>query len=199
MIRLCAHEHPPNIKIGRSVCPHDCPSTCALEVEVLDAAHHWPGARRQGQQLHARRHLRKGRRAMPSASTIPERLLHPLKRKGPKGSGQFTRISWDEAHGRDGRGAAARPKRNMGRSRLALLLCRHHGARDARRHRPAAPCQGLFPHVWHVLRVAVVAGLSGGDRPGCGRRSARDAEVGPDRHLGRQSGQHAGQCDDPCA
>ena len=24
------------IRIGHSACPHDCPSTCALEVEVLD-------------------------------------------------------------------------------------------------------------------------------------------------------------------
>ena len=27
----------PNIKTGISACPHDCPSACALEVEVLEA------------------------------------------------------------------------------------------------------------------------------------------------------------------
>ena len=27
----------------------------------------------------------------------PERILHPLKRTGPKGSGQFARVGWDEA------------------------------------------------------------------------------------------------------
>ena len=27
---------PQPIRIGASACPHDCPSTCALEVEILD-------------------------------------------------------------------------------------------------------------------------------------------------------------------
>ena len=27
---------PQPVRIGHSACPHDCPSTCALEVEVLD-------------------------------------------------------------------------------------------------------------------------------------------------------------------
>jgi anaerobic selenocysteine-containing dehydrogenase len=26
---------PPKISIGHSACPHDCPSTCALDVEIL--------------------------------------------------------------------------------------------------------------------------------------------------------------------
>ena len=25
------------VRIGYSACPHDCPSTCALEVELIDA------------------------------------------------------------------------------------------------------------------------------------------------------------------
>jgi anaerobic selenocysteine-containing dehydrogenase len=33
----------------------------------------------------------------PERTYHPERLLHPLKRVGPKGSGQFERVSWDAA------------------------------------------------------------------------------------------------------
>ncbi len=79
-----------------SVCPHDCPSVCALEVELLDS-------NRIGKI--------NGSRAVPYTNGIvcgkvaryaerihhPDRLLYPLKRVGPKGSGQFQRISWDEA------------------------------------------------------------------------------------------------------
>ena len=86
----------PNIKTGISVCPHDCPSACALEVEVLDE-----------------RTIGRVRGAKDNSYTLgvicekvaryaerihhPDRLLHPLKRTGPKGSRQFARISWDEA------------------------------------------------------------------------------------------------------
>src|SRR5919204_2955254 len=79
-----------------STCPHDCPSTCALEVEVLDE-------RTVGRVRGAETNLYTAgvicAKVARYAERIhhPERLLHPLKRSGPKGSGQFARISWDEA------------------------------------------------------------------------------------------------------
>ncbi|HUR43462.1 MAG TPA: molybdopterin oxidoreductase family protein [Aestuariivirga sp.] len=86
----------PNIKTGISVCPHDCPSTCALEVEVLDehTIGRVRGARDNSYTLGVICE-KVGRYA--ERIHHPERLLHPLKRKGPKGSGEFQRISWDDA------------------------------------------------------------------------------------------------------
>lgn len=88
----------PNIRTGHSVCPHDCPSTCALEVEVLDA--HTIG-RVRGAKDNSYTLGVICEKVSRYAERIhhPERLLYPLKRKGPKGSGEFTRISWDDAMG----------------------------------------------------------------------------------------------------
>ncbi|WP_230531089.1 molybdopterin-containing oxidoreductase family protein [Microvirga roseola] len=88
--------HAPRIERRSSICPHDCPSACSLDVEVID-----------GQSI-GRVHGAKTNRYTAGvicakvaryAERIhhPERLLHPLRRTGPKGSGQFERISWDEA------------------------------------------------------------------------------------------------------
>jgi anaerobic selenocysteine-containing dehydrogenase len=81
-----------------SVCPHDCPSTCALEVERLDP--------RTIGRVH-------GRRDHPYTAGVvcskvsryaerqhhPERLATPLRRVGDKGVGMsaFVPIAWDEA------------------------------------------------------------------------------------------------------
>lgn len=85
-----------NIKIGLSTCPHDCPSACGLEVELLDD--HTIG-RVRGAKAHSYTQGVICEKVARYAERIhhPERLTHPLKRVGPKGSGQFKRISWDEA------------------------------------------------------------------------------------------------------
>lgn len=82
--------------IHHTVCPHDCPSVCALEVERTDDG-------RLGK-------VRGSHRNAYTAGVIcakvaryherfhhPERLAFPQRRKGPRGSGAFQRISWDEA------------------------------------------------------------------------------------------------------
>src|SRR5438067_5340330 len=79
-----------------STCPHDCPSTCALEVEVLDD-----------------RTIGRVRGAPDNSYTAgvicakvaryaerihhPDRLMQPMRRTGPKGSGRYEPISWDAA------------------------------------------------------------------------------------------------------
>ncbi len=85
-----------NIKIGKSVCPHDCPSACALEVELLDER---TIGRVRGDKDNT---YTKGvicEKVARYAERVhhPDRLLHPMKRVGPKGAGQFERITWDEA------------------------------------------------------------------------------------------------------
>ena len=79
-----------------SVCPHDCPSACALEVDFQTDG--------QVGRLHG------AKDNSYTAGVIcakvaryaerlyhPDRLTQPLKRTGSKGSGQFTAIGWDEA------------------------------------------------------------------------------------------------------
>lgn len=86
----------PAITIVPSVCPHDCTSTCALEVERLDD--HTIG-RVRGSQRNAYTAGVICEKVARYAQRIhhPDRLTQPLKRTGPKGSGQFAPISWEAA------------------------------------------------------------------------------------------------------
>ncbi|PLP58722.1 dehydrogenase [Mesorhizobium loti] len=84
------------IRIGHSACPHDCPSTCALDVELLapDRIGRIHGAKdnsytagvvcakvaRYADRVHH-----------------PDRLLKPLVRAGAKGDGQWKEASWEAA------------------------------------------------------------------------------------------------------
>jgi anaerobic selenocysteine-containing dehydrogenase len=85
----------PARNVVRAVCPHDCPDTCALLVTVGNDR----VIRVQGDPDHPPTHgalcTKVSRYAERTHS--PDRVLHPLKRVGPKGSVQFQRIGWDEA------------------------------------------------------------------------------------------------------
>ncbi len=79
----------------RGACPHDCPDTCALLTTVQDGI----AIRVQGNPAHGHTDGVLCAKVSRYAERThhPERLLTPLKRSGPKGSGQFTPVSWDEA------------------------------------------------------------------------------------------------------
>jgi anaerobic selenocysteine-containing dehydrogenase len=84
------------INRARSTCPHDCPSVCALDVEI-----HGDGriGRVRGDKDHPYTLGVVCEKVARYAERIhhAHRLLHPLKRKGPKGSGQWQEISWTDA------------------------------------------------------------------------------------------------------
>ncbi|WP_019591682.1 molybdopterin-dependent oxidoreductase [Thioalkalivibrio sp. ALE20] len=70
----------------KSTC-YECDANCAIDVTLDNAGEpvkiDGPDCPRCYVQLDRRNH--------------PERLLYPLRRTGPRGSGEFERISWDEA------------------------------------------------------------------------------------------------------
>ena len=76
-------------------CPHDCPDTCSMVTTVQNGI----AIKVQGNPAHP--HTDGALCTKVSRYTErtyhPERILHPLKRSGPKGSGQFERVSWDSA------------------------------------------------------------------------------------------------------
>jgi len=84
------------LRIAPSVCPHDCTSTCALEVEVKDAR---TIGRVRGSMRNTYTNGVICEKVARYAERVhhPDRLQHPLKRTGPKGSNSWARISWDEA------------------------------------------------------------------------------------------------------
>jgi anaerobic selenocysteine-containing dehydrogenase len=82
--------------LGFSACPHDCPSTCALEIELEADGRigcvYGAKANSYTDGVICAKVARYAERA-----NHPDRLLHPLRRKGGKRSAEFERISWDAA------------------------------------------------------------------------------------------------------
>jgi anaerobic selenocysteine-containing dehydrogenase len=83
-------------RVGFSACPHDCPSTCALDVELLDDGRigRIHGAEDNSYTLgvvcaKVARYSEREHHA--------DRLTQPLRRVGTKGEGRFEPLSWNDA------------------------------------------------------------------------------------------------------
>lgn len=83
------------MKVIHAACPHDCPDTCAMLVEVEDGR----ATRVSGDPAHPPTQgflCTKVTRYLERVYN-PDRLLYPMRRIGAKGEGHFKRISWGEA------------------------------------------------------------------------------------------------------
>lgn len=82
--------------VGHTACPHDCPSTCALEVDLTPDG-------RIGRMRGARDNSYTAGVICAKVARYTERLYHPdrlmvpQRRKGAKGAGSWQEISWDAA------------------------------------------------------------------------------------------------------
>ena len=82
-----------NMVVRASACPHDCPSTCALEVEVLDA--HTIGRVRGAADNDYTLGVVCAKVARYAERIHhPDRLMRPLQRRA---DGTFAPIAWDDA------------------------------------------------------------------------------------------------------
>jgi len=79
----------------RAACPHDCPDTCGMLVTVENGVA--VGIRGDPDMPFTDGTLCTKVAHYLERTYAPDRLQHPLKRVGPKGSGRFERISWDAA------------------------------------------------------------------------------------------------------
>lgn len=83
------------LEVLTSACPLDCPDSCSLDVTIEDG-------RVQSLDGNHLNPLTAGFicgkvRHFPELMYGADRVLYPALRSGPKGSGQFRRVGWDEA------------------------------------------------------------------------------------------------------
>ncbi len=95
--QLSKYISDPDIDIITGACPHDCPDTCSWQVAV---------SKTSGQAVDIWGHPDHPVTAGMLCTKVDhylertyhrDRLTTPLKRIGPKGSGEFKPVSWDEA------------------------------------------------------------------------------------------------------
>jgi anaerobic selenocysteine-containing dehydrogenase len=85
------------LRTVKGVCPHDCPDTCGLATTVDPDTGRAVGLRGDRDHPFTRGFLCQKVANYLDRVYHPGRLLHPLRRVGPKGEGKFERISWADA------------------------------------------------------------------------------------------------------
>ncbi len=156
MSKLTLYENNPGIEVIRGACPHDCPDTCSWQVAVDKSSGRavdiWGNA---DHRITQGKLCGKVDRYLERTYHV-DRLTTPLRRSGPKGSGQFEPVSWEEAiadiaariaqisaeYGAEavlpysyagtmgmlqGEGMASRFFNTLGASRLARTICSEAG------------------------------------------------------------------------
>jgi len=85
----------PHVSERRGACPLDCPDTCSWIVTVSDGE----AVALRGDPAHpyTRGSLCNKVAGYLAYARSPDRILYPMRRVGPKGTGEFVRVSWDEA------------------------------------------------------------------------------------------------------
>lgn len=115
-----------NVTTMPSVCPLDCPDTCSLSISVSDnKVIAVKGS--QANPYTAGVICNKVARYYPNWLHGPQRLTQPMRRTGPRGSGQYTPIGWDEALDRVHAGLSAAIDEHGPESVLPLNYAGPHG------------------------------------------------------------------------
>ncbi|CAN5562234.1 molybdopterin-dependent oxidoreductase [soil metagenome] len=86
---------PKELTIVRCACPHDCPDTCAMLYHVDDGK--LVAVKGDPEHPMTRGGLCVKVKNFHEHHYQQDRVLHPLRRVGPKGSGEFVQISWEDA------------------------------------------------------------------------------------------------------
>ena len=168
-----------------AACPHDCPDTCAMHVTVENGV----AVKVEGDPDHPPTHGTLCTKVARYIERIyhPERLLHPLKRVGPKGEGTFERISWDEALD----AIAARLQRSPRAIREAILPYSYAGTMGLVQGESMAGA--FFQRLGASLldrTICASAGKAGTEshlrRRGRHGRRSTSSESQPDPDLGQQ-------------
>ena len=178
-------------KIAASACPHDCPSTCALEVEVLDE-------RTIGRVRGAEDNTYTAGVICAKVARYAERVHHPERP---------TSRSCARAQ------QPGRLRRFPGTPRSIWWPRNSWPPSSKTARRRSGPTTTPAPTSWScatAIGCATPRDIPASSRPSATtspgpatprgpkdrRPDPRDGEIGPDRHLGDQRRQHAGQRDD---